>query len=131
MDVNDLAKEVASLRERNHKLSNLVTMHTAQLDNLNKIEKDISEIKIFMDSISASLSGGLSGSGIINRVEVLERNSLRVAYWLKVVGATLLTLAAKTAYTSIFVEPMFSDRGDSRKMMRPEDPPAVIRREDE
>lgn len=131
MDVNDLAREVASLRERNHKLSNLVTMHTAQLDNLNKIEKDISEIKIFMDCISASLSGGLSGSGIINRVEILERHSLRMSYWLKVVGATLLTLAAKTAYTSIFVEPTFSDRGDSRKMMRPDYPPAVIRREDE
>lgn len=104
MDLNDIEKEIMQIRKKNHTISNLLMSHEAQFEELNKMKSDISDIKGTMHLIMDSLSGGLKGAGIINRVEILEEKNARISYWLGVIAATVLGLALKQGYSFVFQE---------------------------
>jgi hypothetical protein len=102
MDINDLEKEIMKIRKKNHDISNLLVLHSAQFDELNNIKSDISSIKSSLEDVLNSLSGGLRGSGIINRVELLEDKHKKLSKWLGYIAATILAIFIKQAYSSFF-----------------------------
>ena len=102
MDINDLEKEIMKIRKKNHDISNLLALQSAQFDELNNIKSDISSIKSSLEDVLNSLSGGLRGSGIINRVELLEDKHKKLSKWLGYIAATILAIFIKQAYSSFF-----------------------------
>ena len=102
MDINDLEKEIMKIRKKNHDISNLLALQSAQFDELSNIKSDISSIKSSLEDVLNSLSGGLRGSGIINRVELLEDKHKKLSKWLGYIAATILAIFIKQAYSSFF-----------------------------
>ena len=102
MDLNDLEKEIMKIRKKNHDISNLLALQSAHFDELSNIKSDISSIKSSLDCVVTSLSGGLRGSGIINRVELLEDKHKKLSKWFGYIAATLLAFFLKQAYSSFF-----------------------------
>jgi hypothetical protein len=73
------------------------------------MNQNFSELRKDMECVIFSLSGGLAGQGIINRVENLEACKKSITGWMKVLGAAVLTLLINKGwelltYTS---EPLF------------------------
>lgn len=102
MDINDLEKEIMKIRKKNHDISNLLAIQSAQFDELGNIKSDISSIKSSLEDVLISLSGGLRGSGIINRVELLEDKHKKLSKWLGYIAATILAMFIRQAYSSFF-----------------------------
>ena len=102
MDINDLEKEIMKIRKKNHDISNLLAIQSAQFDELGNIKSDISSIKSSLEDVLTSLSGGLRGSGIINRVELLEDKHKKLSKWLGYIAATILAMFIRQAYSSFF-----------------------------
>ena len=102
MDINDLEKEIMKIRKKNHDISNLLALQSAQFDELGNIKSDISLIKSSLEEVLTSLSGGLHGSGIINRVELLEDKHKKLSKWLGYIAATILAMFIRQAYSSFF-----------------------------
>lgn len=92
MDLQDLEKEIEKIRKKNHDISNLLMVHSEQLKDITDIKDDIAIIRRGMVEIIDSLSGGLVGQGLINRVENLESCKRQVSGWIKVMAAGILTL---------------------------------------
>jgi hypothetical protein len=106
MDINDLEKEIMEIRKKNHKISNILMGQEAQLESFESMKSDISDIKNSISQISDSLSGGLVGSGLINRVEILENKHNKISYWMGVIGATVLAMFLKQGYNLVFAQPI-------------------------
>ena len=102
MDINDLEKEIMKIRKKNHDISNLLAIQSAQFDELGNIKSDISSIKSSLEDVLTSLSGGLRGSGIINRVELLEDKHKKLSKWLGYIAASILAMFIRQAYSSFF-----------------------------
>ncbi len=102
MDINDLEKEIMKIRKKNHDISNLLALQSAQFAELGNIKSDISSIKSSLEDVLTSLSGGLRGSGIINRVELLEDKHKKLSKWLGYIAATILAMFIRQAYSSFF-----------------------------
>ena len=102
MDINDLEKEIMKIRKKNHDISTLLALQSAQFDELGNIKSDISSIKSSLEDVLNSLSGGLRGSGIINRVELLEDKHKKLSKWLGYIAATILAMFIRQAYSSFF-----------------------------
>lgn len=102
MDINDLEKEIMKIRKKNHDISNLLAIQSAHFDELSNIKSDISSIKSSLEDVLTSLSGGLRGSGIINRVELLEDKHKKLSKWLGYIAATILAMFIRQAYSSFF-----------------------------
>ena len=102
MDLNDLEKEIMKIRKKNHDISNLLALQSAHFDQLSNIKSDISLIKNSLEDVLTSLSGGLRGSGIINRVELLEDKHKKLSKWIGYIAATILAMFIRQAYSSFF-----------------------------
>jgi hypothetical protein len=102
MDLNDLEKEIMKIRKKNHDISNLLAIQSAHFDELSNIKSDISSIKNSLEDVLTSLSGGLRGSGIINRVELLEDKHKKLSKWIGYIAATILAMFIRQAYSSFF-----------------------------
>ena len=102
MDINDLEKEIMKIRKKNHDISNLLAIQSAQFEELDNLKSDISSIKSSLEDVLISLSGGLRGSGIINRVELLEDKHKKLSKWLGYIAATILAMFIRQAYSSFF-----------------------------
>jgi hypothetical protein len=102
MDLNDLEKEIMKIRKKNHDISNLLALQSAHFDELSNIKSDISLIKNSLEDVLTSLSGGLRGSGIINRVELLEDKHKKLSKWIGYIAATILAMFIRQAYSSFF-----------------------------
>ena len=115
MDLEDVDKELQRVRIRNHDISNLLTIHSEQLLSIIEMKKDMNnsftELHDDLECVMFSLSGGLKGQGLINRVENLEAYKKSISGWMKVLGAAVLTLLINKGWELLTYasEPVFEN----------------------
>ena len=115
MDLEDVEKELQRIRIKNHDISNLLTIHSEQLLSIVEMKKDMNnsftELRKDIECVMFSLSGGLKGQGIINRVENLEAYKKSISGWVKVLGAAVLTLLINKGWELLTYasEPVFDN----------------------
>lgn len=117
MELNDLSNEIQKLRVRNHDFANILTSQGAQLSEARKLMEELKEER---HKINDALSGGLTGQGIINKVENLEAFAKNTKSWLRTIGATLLTLIGKFGYNEFFAHRPVAENSPEVVMVKPD-----------